>query len=384
MLGLACFASTFSMRLVDPLVPTIAAEMNVSLTQAALLASFFTVAYALGQPFLGPVADSVGKTRVIALALVGLCVLTLIAAAMGQFEALAVVRALSGIAAGGVIPVAMAAVGDRVPFAERQVALSRLLMALVIGQVAGSTLSGAIGEVAGWRTSFVASALVAALGATITLMVLKPRPNAKRDPLDLASVLARYGAVLANPKAKVLYGLVAIEGMVVFAVFPYAAELLSGRGAVGSAEAGMALAVFGLGGLIYTLSARVLVRRLGPPRMAILGGLLLGTSLMLLSLPLPVITAPVFFGLLGLGFYLIHSSYQTQATELSSDFRSSAVALFACSLFLGTAMGPASVAVLRTLITLETALLVYAAGCVVLGFASRRLVSGGETTQRPR
>ena len=369
-LGLCSFASTVSMRLVDPIVPLIANGFGLTLTAAAMLAPVFTLSYAFGQPFIGPVADSFGKVRVISISLAVLAVLQLACALALGFESLAVLRGLAGIAAGGVIPVAMAAIADRVGMAERQVALSRLLAAMVMGQVAGSFLSGFIGEYAGWRAAFVLAGGFAGIGSLLAFVCLKPRVILTRDPLDPASIVARYKGVFANPLAWRLCLLVLVEGMAVFAIFPFAAELLQSRGATGSVEAGTAIAIFGFGGLFYTLVAKQVVGKLGPSRMCMLGGVVVAAVLILLSLPLPRWTAPLLFGLQGLGFYLIHSTYQTQATELSTTARSSAVALFACGLFLGTALGPLSMAALRQTMALESALFVYAGMVLVLGFLS--------------
>jgi hypothetical protein len=55
-----------------------------------------------------------------------------------------VVRAVTGIAAGGIIPIAMAAIGDRAPMQERQIALGRFLVLMIIGQMSGSACSGLI------------------------------------------------------------------------------------------------------------------------------------------------------------------------------------------------------------------------------------------------
>ena len=43
--------------------------------------------------------------------------------------------------------------------------------------------------------------------------------------------------------------------------------------------------------------------------------------------------------LLGFGFYMLHSTLQTKATELSPSARGTAVSLFAFMLFLGSATG---------------------------------------------
>ena len=120
-LGACGFASTFTMRLLDPLVPTLAAEFGRSIAQVAAIATAFSFAYAIGQPFLGPIADSLGKLRTIATCLGALALLSLAVTFAGSFEMLTVVRMVAGISAGGIIPVAMAAIGDRAPMAERQI-----------------------------------------------------------------------------------------------------------------------------------------------------------------------------------------------------------------------------------------------------------------------
>jgi MFS transporter, YNFM family, putative membrane transport protein len=240
----------------------------------------------------------------------------------------------------------------------------------VTGQVCGSLLSGLIGDYAGWRMAFLAAGLVAGAASLLTILLLKPRARTGREAFSAASAVGRYRTVLANPQSWRLCLLVMVEAMAIFAIFPFAAELLQQRGAIGAAEAGVALALFGIGGFTYTMIARPLVERLGPARMAVVGGVILAAVLGMLSLPLPRWSAPFLFGLMGLGFYLIHSTYQTEATELSPTARSSAMALFACALFVGTAMGPVSLAALRQVMALETTLLVYAAVLLGLGLVS--------------
>ncbi len=70
LLGLAGFASAFSLRTTDPMLTIIAADLDVSVRQAALLASAYTLPYALMQIVLGPVGDAIGKSRLVRLALV--------------------------------------------------------------------------------------------------------------------------------------------------------------------------------------------------------------------------------------------------------------------------------------------------------------------------
>src|SRR5687768_12161408 len=100
-LGACGFASTFTMRIIDPLVPTLAAEFTRTIPQVAAIATAFSFAYAIGQPFLGPIADSVGKLRTISTCLGALALLSLAAAFAGSFDLLTAARMIAGVAAGG-------------------------------------------------------------------------------------------------------------------------------------------------------------------------------------------------------------------------------------------------------------------------------------------
>lgn len=382
-LGLSGFASTISMRLVDPLVPMIADALTRSIVEVALISSVFTLSYAAGQPFLGPIADALGKTRVIASCLGLLALTNFVAAFAPDYINLTLARGLSGVFAGGVIPIAMAAIGDRVDMAHRQVALSRFLAAMTIGQIAGSVFSGLIGTWAGWRFAFVFAGCIALVAGVIVAVMLKPQPGAVRSRLNFGVAMARYRGVLRNPVALPLFALTIAEGMSVFAVFPFIADIVHDRGAQTAAQAGLVIAPFGLGGIAYAALAPWLVSRIGPRRMAVIGGVTLCATLLLFALPLHWSIAPVLFGFNGLGFYLLHTNYQTQATELSQESRGSGVAMFACCLFAGTAMGPPVFATIMHAFGLEAALVVTALSALAVGALSGRVLNLPHASPRP-
>src|SRR5262245_25723086 len=62
--GVVAFATSLFTRAVDPVVPQIANDLLVETATAALLSTAFALPYAALQPVLGPIADVVGKTRV--------------------------------------------------------------------------------------------------------------------------------------------------------------------------------------------------------------------------------------------------------------------------------------------------------------------------------
>lgn len=373
-LGACGFASTFTMRIVDPLVPTLATEFTRSIPQVAGMATAFSFSYAVGQPFLGPIADSIGKLRTISTCLFVLAALSLAASVAFSFELLTAVRAATGIAAGGVIPIAMAAIGDRAPMAERQIMLGRFLVLMIVGQMAGAACSGLIAEHVGWRSVFIVAGAMAAVAALLVVLVLKPRPDAARLPLSFKGALANYGTVFANPRTKLLYALVITEGSLVFGMPPYVAAILQERSSIGPSLAGLVIAGSGFGGIVYGILTRVLVERLGPARMTTAGGLLMALGYGLFALPaLPWWTAIGFFLLNGFGFFLMHGTFQAQATELAPSARGSGMALFACSLFMGHALGPVIMGLALHLLGTSGAILLFALAIALLGFATPRI-----------
>jgi MFS transporter, YNFM family, putative membrane transport protein len=377
-LGAAGFASTFTMRALDPLVPTLAAEFGQSITTTAMIATAFSFAYALGQPFLGPVADAVGKTRTVKLSLLALAILSVLVGLAFSFGALAAFRALTGIVAGGIIPVAMATIGDRAPMKERQIVLGRFLITMIVGQMSGAAFSGVVSDLFGWRAVFVLASGVSMLAlALLWFAIRRDPPEASARP-SVAGAMANYRAVFSNPNSLVLYLLVIVDGALVFGIPPYVAAIIEARTGAGATESGLVIAGTGIGGIVYGLSTRQLVQRLGQAKMAMIGGLIMALALSAFALPLPWWTGVIIFIVLGFGFFLMHGTFQVQATELAPDARSSGVALFACALFIGHAIGPLLFAGIFTAAgSKPLALLFFAAGIAVLGMVAPRVLGLG-------
>ncbi|HEV2556121.1 MAG TPA: MFS transporter [Bosea sp. (in: a-proteobacteria)] len=373
-LGACGFASTFTMRIIDPLIPTLAGEFERSVPQIVMMVTGFSLAYALGQPFLGPVADAIGKIRTILTCLIALALFSTVAALSQSYEIMTAVRAITGIAAGGIIPIAMAAIGDRAPMQERQIALGRFLVLMIIGQMSGSACSGLIATHAGWRAAFLSAAVVSVLAAVLVALVLKPRRNVTRARLSVGGALANYRIVFANPRTRLLYGLVVIEGILLFGIPAYVAAILFERSGVGPAEAGLVIAGMGFGCLVYGLMTRILVERLGPTLMTRLGGVVCAIGLSLFAFDWVWWSAIPLFALQGFGFFLLHGTFQAQATELAPAARGSAMALFACCFFLGQATGPLAMGAAMSVVGTPLAILAFAIAIALFGYLTPRIL----------
>ena len=219
-LAACAFASSFSLRLIDPLILPVAAHFAVATTQAAMLSPAYALPYALSQPFLGPISDRFGRLRCIRVCMAGLAAALLFGAVAPTFETLFASRMIAGVFGGGLVPLVLAALGDAYDMAGRQVAIGRMLFALITGQMLGSIVAGSASSAYGWRAAFWISCALAVLAAIVAWTALRPGPPNSAGAAGHASFRALYARVFANPKAKWLYPSVLIEGALFFGFFP--------------------------------------------------------------------------------------------------------------------------------------------------------------------
>jgi predicted MFS family arabinose efflux permease len=374
-LGACAFASGFGIRIVDPMVPLLSAEFNVSLAATSLLATAFALTYAFGQPVLGPLGDAVGKTRLILLCGGIVSVLLILCALAPNFAPLAIARGISGFAAGGIIPLAIAALSDSVDAVERQIALGRFLIASILGQMLGAAASGVVSDLFGWRAVFLLTAL---LMSTATAIAFYSLPPARRPPTAASGRLSffhGYAAILSRRRVPWFFAIVFVGAVAAYGTFPFVAAILAARFGTGAYEAGLVLGGFGLGGVLYALTVRNVIRVLGPTRMSRIGGLGSGVALALFAFPLPWAWNVASFTVLGYCYFMLHNKFQTHATELAPGASGSAVALFAFCIFAAQGAGPLAVGGALSVLPVPVVLALLALVITSVGLAAPRILS---------
>ncbi|THD70085.1 MAG: MFS transporter [Bradyrhizobium sp.] len=374
-IALTTFAASLSARALDPVLPHVASDFNVSIATAAGFASVFAFTFAIIQPVLGAAADLFGKARLVIVCLVLLGVANILGALSSSFSLLFVTRILAGIGAGGVFPISLGLTSDLVGPEKRQVAIGRTLAGSMTGNLLGASLSGLIGDFLGWRgvLGVLGSlALVASVAVFIGFRggALK-RPTAK---VNLSVLRHGYRTIFANPNAKVCYAAVFVEGCCVLGLFPYVASFLFEQGVTSLSISGLVIAGFAVGGLFYTSTVSRFLPRLGVNGMMISGAMLMGLQLALIAFGPRWQLQALNFILMGWGFYMIHGSLQVFASELSVEARATALSLHSFFFFMGQTVGPIAYGFGLLNVGKIQTLLTSAGIIVVLGFVCARLL----------
>lgn len=341
-LSIAAFASSVTLRIADALLPEIAREFATTPGAAATaVVTTFTVAYGGIQVAFGPIGDRFGKVHTIAVASL-LSVAAQIACALSAtLDQISVARVVAGATAGGVIPLCLAWIGDVVSFEDRQKVLARFLLAQIIGLAAGQALGGVIGDAFGWRASFLMLAGLYLLGGVAPFLALRATPTPAGSGTVTRGGRVRVAEALSRPRVRLILSTVFLEGAAMYGAFSYVGTDLQHRFGVSVATSGVLLTAFAVGAMGYALFVGRIVAVMTRARIAMSGALILGAGLVVLALIPSLATALVALAATGLGFYMLHNSLQTEATQMVPEARGTALAMFASMLFVGQAVGVA-------------------------------------------
>ncbi len=330
------------MRATDPLLPLLAQTFGSTAGGAAAVITAFAVAYGLLQLVHGPFGDRIGKYRMVfwvtALAAAG----NLACALAPSLPLLIAARFATGALVGAIVPLAMAWIGDAVPYERRQPVLARFLIGHMFGIALSVMAAGWLGERYGWQAVFYALAGLYTLVAILLWVELRGNASAGagQEPAHLLSEsFLRMAALTRRPWVRVVLGTVFVEGALLSGAHAFVAYHAHLHFGLGLAASGALLALTALGGLLYASVAGRLVPMLGERGMVLAGGLLLGAGYLgLAAAPAAGAAAPCILAL-GIGFYMLHNTLQVHATQMAPETRGAAVALFAFFLFTGQSMG---------------------------------------------
>src|ERR1700748_2236839 len=175
--------------IVSTSIKTIGNDLH-DLTAQAWVTTAFLITSTIAAPLFGKLSDIYGRKRLFMLAIVIFVVGSALCGLAQSMYELAAFRAFQGIGAGGIMPLALAVIGDIIPPRQRARYQGHMMAtfasASVLGPVLGGLLAGTndfLG-VAGWRWIFYINVPVAAAALLVVARVLRidnPRRQRRID-----------------------------------------------------------------------------------------------------------------------------------------------------------------------------------------------------------
>ena len=368
LLAAAGFAAGAGIRLLDPLLPLVAAGFGITVAAATFIVAGFMLPYGLGQLITGPLGDRFGKVRVACFALFLYGMAQIACAFALELPVLIALRAMSGLFAGAIIPLLLAHIGDTIPYGQRQETIGRFLTGMVMAQMLTGPIAGVVGETMGWRSAFVVLGLLAV--AVSLLMASRFAGTLWQAPAaggGRKQGVFAFVRLLRHPAARKLLIAAFFDGFLLFGgAFPYVGSYLIEQFGLSAAHSGLVVAGFGLGAFVYTRTARRLIRAMGESGLLLVGGLGLALGIGLLAIAgdwRAVVAIQLGLGLL---FFMFHGVLQARATEVMPEARGTAVSAFALALFLGQSAGSLGFGAILALAGYRVAFAAIAGGALLL------------------
>ncbi len=261
--GLVGFCAFLSLYSTQPLLPLFHQIFHVSKLAVSLTVSAATLAVALAAPFVGLIADRVGRKRVIVPSIYLLAVANLLTALSPNLAALIGWRFVQGVLTPAVFAVAVAYINEEWEPEKTGFATSVYVTGTVVGGFCGRFLSGLVAARWNWPWVFVCLGALNLVLAGLASAWLPPARHFE-SVADYASGLRGMAGHFRNRSLLVIYALgftllFSLVGTFTYITFYLAEPPFS----LGTTVLGMIFAVYLVGAVVTPLAGAWSNRRSG-------------------------------------------------------------------------------------------------------------------------
>lgn len=202
-----------------PALPGIAEHLSAGASFVQLSLTTFLLGLSLGQLFVGPLSDALGRRRPLLAGIVVYAVSSLLCALIPSIWALIVLRFIQGLAGSAGMVVARAVVRDLYSGTEMTRFISHLMLVNGVAPIVAPVIGAQLMLFLPWQGIFVTLALFGvALCLAIWLGLQETLPPARRSAAGIGRTWSTF-KVLFRDKAFMGYGLV--QGLISGALFAY-------------------------------------------------------------------------------------------------------------------------------------------------------------------
>jgi EmrB/QacA subfamily drug resistance transporter len=197
-LGLGVFAGAFDLSVLSPALPALGAAFGVGPRELAWVFTLYLLANVVAIPIATKLADRYGRRPVYIACVAVFAAGSVLAIAAPTFAIFLTARAIQAAGAGGIFPVATAALADRVPPERRGAALGLIAATWGLAAVIGPTFGGLVTHFVSWHWVFALNVPLAIVVIALARVYVPASAANVRGPLDVAGIVTLALGLLAT------------------------------------------------------------------------------------------------------------------------------------------------------------------------------------------
>jgi MFS family permease len=188
-LGMGVFLGALDLSVLSPALPALGRQFHVAIGDLSWVFTLYLLVNVVGIAVMSTLADRFGR-RAIYIACVAIFTGgSTLAILSRSYDVFLLARALQAFGAGGIFPVATAAIGDVVPPHRRGTALGLVAATWGLAAVVGPLYGGLVSHFLSWRWIFAPNFPIAACVLVLAGRHVPSRAPNTRGPLDVLGLL---------------------------------------------------------------------------------------------------------------------------------------------------------------------------------------------------
>ncbi|WP_343192152.1 MFS transporter [Buchnera aphidicola] len=200
--GLSTFAILYC---VQPILPLFSKTFHISPAQSSLSLSSATSMMAIGMLFTGPLSDRLGRKNIMFSSLFLAAVCTILCSIMNSWQAVIIMRSITGLALSGVIAVSMTYLSEEIDPNFLALAMGLYISGNTIGGCLGRFITSILSSYFSWDIALRVIGFSALISSCFFLYLLPRSSNFKSSSLNIKKLLCEFLFQCKNPVLSKLF-----------------------------------------------------------------------------------------------------------------------------------------------------------------------------------